>query len=143
MIEAVGERYWPTYFRVLDRLLAPHGRIGLQAITMKHDRMMRMRHTHTWIHKYIFPGGLIPSIPAIEHSLACNTGLRVLERYTFGQHYAATIRLWRTRFARDWPLVAELGFDETFRRTWEFYLAYCEGGFAANYLDVSQLLLGK
>ncbi len=69
MIEAVGERYWDTYFAQLDRLLAPGGRVALQSITMPHDRMMASRHTYTWIQKYIFPGGLIPSVTAIEDSL--------------------------------------------------------------------------
>lgn len=143
MIEAVGQHHWPAYFTTLDRLLAPHGRVGLQAITMRHDRMMKVRHTYTWIHKYIFPGGLIPSIPVIEQALASQTGLHVLDRHAFGSHYAATLRLWRARFTRNWPSIEQLGFDATFRRTWEFYLAYCEAGFAAEFLDVYQLVLSR
>ncbi len=73
MIEAVGEKYWPAYFAVLDRVLAPGGRAALQAITMAHDRMLATRHTDTWIQKYIFPGGLIPSVTAIEHAVATGT----------------------------------------------------------------------
>lgn len=143
MIEAVGRNYWPIYFQTLASLLAPHGRIGLQAMTMRHDRMMKTSETYTWIDKYIFPGGVIPSIPAIEQTLARHTDLRVLDSYSFGDHYRATLNLWRTRFNRNWPSLGDLGFDEVLRRTWDFYLAYCEAGFAAGYLNVHQFLLGR
>ena len=141
MIEAVGERYWPAYFEALDRLLAPGGRIGLQTITMPHERMMATRHTYTWILKYIFPGGLIPSVTSIEDTVARFTGLRVAERYDFGAHYAQTLRLWRERFCARQAEVRELGFDEVFCRMWLLYLCYSEAGFLASYLDVSQFLL--
>ena len=143
MIEAVGERYWPTYFSTLDRLLAPGGRIGLQAITMSHDRMLVTRRSYGWIHKYIFPGGLIPSLQAIDQTLAAHTGLRVLERRDLGWHYAETLRQWRVRFDAAWDKVCGHGFDLTFRRMWEFYLAYCEAGFRTDYLGVNQLSLGR
>jgi cyclopropane fatty-acyl-phospholipid synthase-like methyltransferase len=143
MIEAVGRNYWPTFFQTLERLLAPQGSIGLQAMTMQHDRMLRTSTTYTWIDKYIFPGGVIPSIDAIEQTLAGHTRLRVLNRLSYGDHYRATLSLWRTRFNRNWPDVAALGFDDVFRRTWNFYLAYCEAGFAAQYLDVHQFLIGR
>jgi cyclopropane-fatty-acyl-phospholipid synthase len=141
MLEAVGRHYWAAYFRALEDLLAPQGRIGLQAMTMRHDRMIRTSTTYTWIDKYIFPGGLIPSIQGIEQALARHTSLRVLDRSAFGDHYRATLALWRARFNRNWPPVAELGFDDTFRRTWDLYLAFCEAGFAAGYLDVHQFLI--
>jgi cyclopropane-fatty-acyl-phospholipid synthase len=143
MIEAVGERNWPGYLAALDRLLAPGGRIGLQAITMPHDRMLATRHTHTWILKYIFPGGLIPSVTAIEDNLARHTRLRVTGRLDFGAHYARTLRLWRERFTARLPQVAALGFDDVFTRMWRLYLSYSEAGFAAGYLDVSQFLLER
>jgi cyclopropane-fatty-acyl-phospholipid synthase len=143
MIEAVGRQYWPAYFQVLEGLLAPHGRIGLQAMTMRHDRMLRTSTTYTWIDKYIFPGGLIPSIQGIEQALTRHTSLRVLDRSSFGDHYRATLALWRARFNRNWPSVAQLGFDETFHRTWELYLAFSEAGFAAGYLDVHQFLIAR
>ncbi|HEX9030493.1 MAG TPA: cyclopropane-fatty-acyl-phospholipid synthase family protein [Streptosporangiaceae bacterium] len=143
MIEAVGPAYWPAYFRTLDSLLAPQGKIGLQAMTMPHERMLKTSSTYTWIDKYIFPGGVIPSIEAIEAILARETGLRVLDRYTFGEHYQATLALWRRRFNENWPTLAQLGFDETFRRTWNFYLAFCEAGFESGYLNVHQFLIGR
>jgi cyclopropane-fatty-acyl-phospholipid synthase len=143
MIEAVGQGYWPTYFATLDRLLRPGGRIGLQAITMPHDRMLVTANSYTWIHKYVFPGGLIPSVEAIEDAVAQHTGLRIVRDRAFGQDYALTLRLWRRRFLDRWQEVAALGFDETFRRMWKFYLAYSEAGFRAGYLDVHQFGLAK
>jgi cyclopropane-fatty-acyl-phospholipid synthase len=143
MIEAVGEKYWPTYLATLDRLLAKGGRIGIQAITMAHDRMVATRHTYTWIHKYIFPGGQIPSVEGIRRTLAAHTSLRLAEEYDFGKHYATTLRLWRERFAAQTEKVAALGFDQIFRRTWDLYLAYSEAGFQTGYLDVTHLVMER
>jgi cyclopropane-fatty-acyl-phospholipid synthase len=141
MIEAVGERYWPVYFRTIERLLAPGGRAGIQAIVFEHARMLATRAQYTWIHKYIFPGGMIPSVRAIESTLATHTALRTIDRFHFGSDYALTLREWRARFDANAALVDALGFDETFRRMWDFYLAYCEAGFATGYLDDVQLVL--
>ena len=142
MLEAVGERYWDAYFAALDRHLAPGGRIGLQTITMAHDRMLATRRTYTWIQKYIFPGGLLPSVAAIGDSLA-RTRLRITGREDFGAHYAETLRIWRERFGAQASEVAHLGFDEVFTRMWNFYLCYSEAGFRAGYIDVSQLTLAR
>jgi cyclopropane-fatty-acyl-phospholipid synthase len=143
MIEAVGERYWPAYFTTVDRLLAPHGRAGLQAITMPHDRMLATRGGHSWIHKYIFPGGQIPSLQAISEMLRAHTSLSVTADYPMGQHYARTLAEWRRRFLAAADQVGRLGFDTTFQRMWNLYLAYSEGGFRAGYLDVHQLVLER
>ncbi|WP_405568529.1 MULTISPECIES: class I SAM-dependent methyltransferase [Streptomyces] len=142
-VEAVGAEFWPDYFMALDRLLAPGGRVALQTITMPHDRMTASRSTHTWIQKYIFPGGMVPSAEAIEQVVGGCTALRVAARDSFGPHYAETLRLWRERFTERAADVGALGFDETFRRMWTFYLAYSEAGFRSGYLDVQQLLLTK
>jgi cyclopropane-fatty-acyl-phospholipid synthase len=142
MIEAVGERYWDAYFAQLDQLLAPGGRASLQAITMPHDQLMASRRTFTWIQKYIFPGGLIPSVTAIEDSLS-RTGLRVAGRHDFGPDYAQTLAIWRSRFLARQQEVTALGFDEVFSRMWLFYLCYAEAGFRAGYLDVSQFTLER
>jgi cyclopropane-fatty-acyl-phospholipid synthase len=142
MIEAVGDRYWDTFFTALDRHLAPGGRVGLQTITMAHDRMLATRRTYTWIQKYIFPGGLLPSVTAIGDSLS-RTRLRIVAREDFGAHYAETLRLWRERFGAHAGQVAHLGFDDVFRRMWTFYLCYTEAGFRAGYIDVSQLTLAR
>ena len=143
MIEAVGEAYWPTYFAAIDRLLAPKGMVAIQAITMAHERFLATRRSFGWIHKYIFPGGIIPSLTAIDEVLAARTTLRVSQQLELRPHYARTLRLWRERFLDQWPVVAGYGFDESFRRMWEFYLAYSEAGFRSGYLGVSQLQLSR
>ncbi|MGC5365327.1 class I SAM-dependent methyltransferase [Streptomyces sp. DT24] len=140
MIEAVGADYWPVYFDTLRRSLAQGGRIALQAITMPHERMLATAESHTWISKYVFPGGLIPSREALARESA-RAGLRIVADDGYGEHYAETLRLWRERFLDRADDVGALGFDHTFRRMWEFYLAYSEAGFRSRYLDVRQLLL--
>ena len=141
MIEAVGEEYWPTYFAAIDRLLRPGGRVCVQAIVMRHERYLATRRSYGWIQKYIFPGGMIPSLEAIEAVVARHTSLQVSRVHRFGLDYAETLRRWRMRFEEQWPVISAHGFDETFRRMWEFYLAYCEAGFAAGYLDVAHITL--
>ncbi len=142
MVEAVGYQYWPTYFQVLARSVRPGGKIGLQAITMPHQRMLASRDTYTWIHKYVFPGGLIPSVEALREQ-AHRAGLQVTGDLAFGADYARTLNLWRARFEGRAEEVALLGFDEVFRTMWSLYLAYSEAGFRSGYLDVHQLVLEK
>ena len=143
MIEAVGEAYWATYFVALDRLLAPGGRVAIQAITMDHERFLATRRSFGWIQKYIFPGGIIPSLRAVDDALTAHTTLRVTRQRELREHYARTLHLWRERFRDQWPRIHDQGFDETFRRMWEFYLAYSEAGFRSGYLGVSQLQLTR
>jgi cyclopropane-fatty-acyl-phospholipid synthase len=143
MVEAVGEEYWPTYFAKLDDVLVPGGRVAVQAILLEHDRMLATRNTYGWIQKYIFPGGLLPSVEAIEQVLGEHTTLRLTDVQRIGPHYAHSLRLWRERFLANWPAIEALGFDETFRRMWEFYLAYSEAGFRSGYLDDAILTLAR
>ena len=143
MVEAVGRDHWPVYFKTLDRLLAPGGRIALQAITMPHDRMLASARTFTWIQKYIFPGGLLPSLQAVEETLTAHTALELTWHQGFGAHYAETLRLWRERFTAHTRAVDRLGFDPVFRRMWTLYLGYSEAGFRSGYLDVQHLLLTR
>jgi cyclopropane-fatty-acyl-phospholipid synthase len=143
MIEAVGEAYWATYFATLDRVLAPGGKVSMQTITMAHERVLATRRSFSWIQKYIFPGGIIPSLQSIDDTLAAHTALRVTQRRELREHYARTLHLWRERFTDQWPHIHAQGFAETFRRMWEFYLAYCEAGFRSGYLGVSQLQMTR
>ncbi len=143
MIEAVGYDFWDEYFAILDRSLAPGGRVGLQAITMRHDRMLATRNTYTWINKYIFPGGFLPSVDVIDRITRRRTGLRIIDRMAFGTHYAETLRQWDERFLAARDRVVELGFDDTFVRMWHFYLEYSRAGFASGYLDVNQIVLAR
>jgi cyclopropane-fatty-acyl-phospholipid synthase len=105
--------------------------------------MIATRRSWTWIHKYIFPGGIIPSMEAIQHTLAGHTNLRILERLHFGSLYAETLRRWRASFDQQADGVEALGFDPVFRRMWDFYLAYSQAGFTSGYLDVAQVVLTR
>ena len=138
MIEAVGYHLWPQYFRTVERLVKPGGRVVIQAITMPHTRMLATRNTHTWIQKYIFPGGLIPSAEAILEITEGQTGLRPVDTLSLREHYAETLRLWRERFMQRRKALSHIGFDEVFARMWELYLAYAEAGFRSGYLNVYQ-----
>jgi|tagenome__1003787_1003787.scaffolds.fasta_scaffold20893939_2 cyclopropane-fatty-acyl-phospholipid synthase len=143
MLEAVGEEYWPGFFAACDRLLAPGGTAAVQTITMPHERYLASRRSSTWIQKYIFPGGLIPSAEAIDRALHSATTLRVTHATEIGHHYATTAAAWRERFLANAGRVLELGFDETFVRMWDFYLAYCQAGFATGAIGDVQLRLER
>jgi cyclopropane-fatty-acyl-phospholipid synthase len=132
-----------AYFSSIGRLLAPGGRVGLQAITMPHDRMLATRGGHTWIHNYIFPGGQIPSLQTITDTLREHTSLHVTADYPMGPHYAQTLAEWRRQFLAAAAEVSALGFGPVFQRMWNLYLAYSEAGFRAGCLDVHQLVLER
>jgi cyclopropane-fatty-acyl-phospholipid synthase len=143
MIEAVGGEYWPDFFTTIDRVLAPDGRVGLQAITIRHDRFRATRFSQNWVNKYIFPGGLVPSVPAIDDVLRTHTRLRIHGNYPYRLHYAATLQLWREGLLANADEIRRLGADDVFLRTWVMYLACCEAGFRAGLLDVNQFLLRR
>ncbi len=143
MIEAVGHEYWSTYFRTIDARLAPGGRAVVQAITMPHERMLATRRTFTWINKYIFPGGFLPSVRVLDEVTARDTTLRLVDRLGFGKHYAETLARWDQAFLAAHDEVAALGFDATFERMWHFYLEYSRAGFASAYIDVQQLVFAR
>jgi cyclopropane-fatty-acyl-phospholipid synthase len=143
MLEAVGANHWPDYFGTVDRLLAPRGRFGMQAITQDDHAVRVSQDTYTWIRKYIFPGGQLPSAESINRTVVKHTSLRVADRYMFGRHYAETLHRWRATFEARGAQIHRLGFDETFRRMWSLYLAYSEAGFRSGYLDVGQFTMVK
>ncbi|MEY3408037.1 MAG: hypothetical protein RL038_1098, partial [Actinomycetota bacterium] len=128
MIEAVGEKYWPIYFGKVAECLKPGGHFGLQAITMNHQRLLESKHAYTWIHKYIFPGGIIPSVEVCEAE-AKKAGMQIVDRRSLRLDYAHTLKLWRERYFANLEKIRGFGFDETFDKMWEFYLAYSEAGF--------------
>ena len=140
MFEAVGERYWPSYFDTLQRCLKPGGRAVVQTITIDESLFDRYRRGTDFIQQYVFPGGMLPSASRFAQ-LAGEAGLRVVDRFAFGRDYAHTLRHWRERFAQALPGVRALGFDPGFVRTWEFYLAYCEAAFRHGNTDVEQFTL--
>lgn len=142
MFEAVGERYWPTYFRQLSECLKPGGRAGLQIITIQ-DRMFEdYRKGTDFIQRHIFPGGMLPPPGKLEE-IGRTLGLDLKEQRIFGQDYARTLSEWRVRFRDAWPRIRPLGFDDRFKRLWEFYLHYCEAGFRAGNIDVRQMVYEK
>ena len=142
MFEAVGERWWPTYFRTVANALKPEGRAVIQSITIRDDLFATYRRGTDFIQQYIFPGGMLPS-RAEFRAQAARQGLVVRDEYAFGVDYARTLALWRDAFDAKWPQIAALGFDEPFRRLWRLYLSYCEAGFLAGNIDVVQFELAR
>jgi cyclopropane-fatty-acyl-phospholipid synthase len=135
MLEAVGERYWSAYFDALRARLRPAGRAVLQVITIAEDRFESYRRAPDFIQRYIFPGGMLPTETIMRREIA-RAGLCVRSLETFGAGYARTLAEWNRRFTQAWPDIAAMGFPERFRRMWEYYLQYCEGGFRAGAIDV-------
>ncbi len=135
MIEAVGERFWPTYFRTLHDRLRPGGTAVIQSITIDDAAFDGYRRGADFIQHFIFPGGMLPSPSALRRE-AARAGLSFEVAETFGADYATTLAEWRRRFVAAWPTIAPLGFDEPFRRLWEYYLCYCEAGFRCGRVDV-------
>jgi cyclopropane-fatty-acyl-phospholipid synthase len=140
MFEAVGEKYWPAFFGKLRENLAPGGRAALQIITIGDRWFERYRRGVDFIQRYIFPGGMLPSPGALARETA-RAGLAIERQDFFGGHYAETLAQWNQRFQVAWAEIAPLGFDARFKRMWEFYLAYCEAGFRARTIDVTQVSL--
>ncbi len=135
MIEAVGEEHWPRYFQILNDKLKPGGTAVIQSITIDESRFQSYRRKADFIQRYIFPGGMLPTATTMVHH-AGQAGLRLDRVERFGPCYARTLREWRRRFEAAWPGIAELGFDERFRRKWHYYLTYCEAGFLDGMVDV-------
>ena len=142
MIEAVGESYWKNYFETLYDRLKPGGSAVIQAITIDESRYDQYRRQADFIQRYIFPGGMLPTKTIIEQ-MANAAGLKLEKRILFGQCYARTLIEWRDRFEAAWPQIADLGFDESFKRTWHYYLSYCEAGFAEGLVDVGAYQLRR
>lgn len=149
MIEAVGERYWPKFFRTLHDRLKPGGLAGIQAITIDERFWPVYRLSADFIQRHIFPGGMLPTKTAIRTHAAA-AGLTWESARWFGNDYAETLARWHDRFQQAWPRIAALphsptglAYDARFRRLWEYYLTYCETGFRAGWTDVGQVMLRK
>jgi cyclopropane-fatty-acyl-phospholipid synthase len=135
MVEAVGEENWPTYFQAVHDRLKAGGVAVIQAITIDERHFDSYRREPDFIQRYIFPGGMLPTVSAMqEHAAAAGLTFETVER--FGSSYARTLAIWRAAFLQSWPQVAAQGFDERFRRMWEYYLTYCEVGFESGDVDV-------
>ena len=142
MFEAVGERYWPVYFDTLRQRLKPGGAATLQIITVPDQRFETYRKSVDFIQKYIFPGGMLPSPGALEREVQ-RAGLLLKGSMEFGQSYSQTLRRWHEAFNARWGDVKAMGFDERFRRMWEFYLTSCAGAFHGGNCDVTQITVTR
>lgn len=142
MFEAVGEQYWPVYFDTVRERLKPGGQATLQIITIADRLFDGYRESADFIQKYIFPGGFLPCPSALRRETG-RAGLDWVESHEFGQSYSATLRRWREAFNAAWDEIAPMGFDERFRRMWNFYLAVCAACFRAETTDVTQLTLRR
>lgn len=136
MFEAVGEAYWPSYFTTLRHSLAAGGRAVLQFISIAEDRYEDYRRDTDFIQAHVFPGGFLPSKATFAKAIE-RADLTVAAAEHFGLSYAETLAEWRRRFNQNWSKIAPLGFDERFRRLWNYYLEYCEAGFREGAIDVS------
>ena len=142
MFEAVGQKFWPVYFKQVSDRLLPGGVAGLQVITIQDQFFKAYCGEVDFIRRYMFPGGMLPS-PSIMKSLGEKFGLSIQHQRIFGVDYADTLAEWRDRFRAAWPNLTPLGFDERFRRMWEYYFAYCEAGFREGNIDVRQIVYSK
>ena len=143
MVEAVGHRFFDTYFGACSRLLKPDGMMLLQAIVISDQRFDRYRRSADFIQRYIFPGGCLPSIGAICQSLGRATDFQLSHLEDLTPHYAETLAIWRQRFRSNLDQVRGLGFSDEFIRTWDYYFCYCEGAFREREIGDVQILLTK
>ena len=142
MFEAVGEKYWSKYFDVLKKNLKPNGSIGLQTITIENKFFAKYRKFPDFIQTYIFPGGMLPSIEEMNRVVS-SKGLVIENKNMFGLDYAKTLAFWSRSFEGSWEKIKTLGFNDTFKRMWQYYLSYCEGGFKSGNINVGQFLIKK
>ena len=142
MIEAVGQNYLKNYFQSIKNYLKDDGKAAIQAITIDEKLFGRYKKKEDFIQKYIFPGGFLPSKSSlVEH--AKKTGLEFNQCNSYGAHYSNTLKIWREKFFKSWELISKQGFDNTFKRMWNFYLSYCEAGFRSKNIDLIQFSLLK
>ncbi len=142
MFEAVGEKYWGKYFEVLKKNLKSNGSIGLQTITIENKFFKKYRKFPDFIQTYIFPGGMLPSVEEMSKVMHLH-GLMIKNKNMFGMDYAKTLTVWSESFDNSWEKIKNLGFNETFKRMWRYYLSYCEGGFKSGNINVGQFLIKK
>ncbi|MEQ9693188.1 cyclopropane-fatty-acyl-phospholipid synthase family protein [Shimia sp. SDUM112013] len=142
MFEAVGEKYWPAYFDTVRARLKPGKNATLQIITLTEARFEAYRKGVDFIQKYIFPGGMLPSPTALREEIS-RAGLDLVRSVEFGESYSLTLRRWHNTFNARWDEVQKLGFDDRFRRMWNFYLTSCAAGFHSGNCDVTQITMSR
>ncbi len=142
MIEAVGDKYLNDYFKTIKHSLKPNGKAAVQGIVIKDDLFDRYKNNEDFIQKYIFPGGFLPSINLIKQ-MTKNNDLNLEKINSYSNDYAKTLLIWRNNFLNAWDNIAPLGFDDYFKRMWEFYLCYCEAGFKSKNIDLIQFSMSN
>ena len=142
MFEAVGKKYWNGYFDIIQNSLSKEGKAALQIITINEKKAKDYQTRPDFIQQYIFPGGMLPTKKQLDIS-AKEVGLKCLELLSFGKSYAKTLNIWNSQFQDSWTDVARFGFDNKFKRMWEYYFSYCETGFLSSSIDVSHFLIKK
>jgi cyclopropane-fatty-acyl-phospholipid synthase len=142
MIEAVGENYLGKYFETIKKSLNKDGSAALQGITIRDDLFDRYKRSEDFIQKYIFPGGFLPSVNLMKTLIKKNK-LNLIKVNFYPDDYARTLANWRTNFFKAWNIITPLGFDETFKRMWEFYLSYCEAGFKSKNINLIQISMSN
>ena len=140
MFEAVGSEYWNTFFKKVESVLKPKGSISLQLITIDDKIYDVYKINPDFIQKYIFPGGMLPSMKVLKNILG-NTSLNIKSIDSYANDYAKTLNIWNKQFNQNWSKIEKLGFDERFKLLWNYYLSYCEGGFLSKNIDLKQINL--
>ena len=140
MFEAVGREYWKTFFDKIRTILKPNGNVGLQLITIDDKIYNVYKNNPDFIQKYIFPGGMIPSVEVLKNIIE-NTSFKINSINSYSNDYAKTLNIWNREFNRNWSKIEKLGFDERFKLLWNYYLSYCEGGFLSKNIDLKQINL--
>ncbi len=142
MFEAVGQEFWPSFFSKVSDVLKPGGKAGLQIITIRDDLFDTYSKRADFIQRYIFPGGMMPSVEKLEDCFR-TADLELVKTDQFGLDYADTLKVWKDRFNDAWSTIKPMGFDDRFKCMWDFYLAYCEAGFRTGRIDVGQFTLSR
>ena len=140
MFEAVGSEYWSAFFKKVESVLKPKGSISLQLITIDDKIYDVYKINPDFIQKYIFPGGMLPSMKVLKNILG-NTSLNIKSIDSYANDYAKTLNIWNKQFNQNWSKIEKLGFDERFKLLWNYYLSYCEGGFLSKNIDLKQINL--
>jgi len=140
MIEAVGEKYLNEYFKVIKENLSAGGRSAIQAIVIKDDLYDRYKLKEDFIQKYIFPGGFLPSKKSLN-KISDKSGLKIDKYHSYGSHYSSTLQRWRESFLNSWDSISKQGFNQSFKKMWDFYFSYCDAGFKSKNIDLVQFLL--
>ena len=140
MIEAVGEKYLDKYFNVIKENLSSGGRGAIQAIVIKDELYSRYKNKEDFIQKYIFPGGFLPSLKFLDQ-LSNKSGLKIDKYYSYGSHYSNTLQKWRESFLNSWEHISKQGFNQSFKKMWDFYFSYCDAGFKSKNIDLIQFSL--